>query len=705
MLTHCRKTQIALAYVYWLHETSPDISVFWVHASNVERFSESFAAIAKQCQIPGYNNPKEDNLLLVKRWLENKDHGRWLMVVDNADDLPLFFSSPGRETGSSRPEEGNLGRLIPDCSHGDILCTTRNKQVGSRITKGVHLIKVGKMGEQESDQLLQTRLGDVESSPSERSELSSRLEHLPLALAQAAAFICENSLSTGQYLQMLEKSLVDLLGEDFETFGRDPETPRAVAEIWIISFQNIKRENPLAGNLLSLMSLLDRQAIPQKFLSYYSENIYESAPVGDLQLTKAIGILKAFSLVTEEKDGSLDLHRLVQLVTRKWLSREKSMQRLSGAAILTVAHMYPYGEYETRATCSVYLPHAYSVLELECAESKEEILGKASLFHHIAAHLGFEGSWNDAQRLQEQATDIRKDLLGAEHANTLDSIENLATIYKKQARWEKAEKLQVQVLEMRKTTIGLDRPETITSMHNLASIYRKQGRWKEAERLQVQVLETRKATLGPDHLDTATGMHSLAWIYRKQGRWQEAERLQVQALELRKTKLQADHPHTLVAMKCLAENYNALGRQEEAERLLVQVLATRKMKYGADHPDTLTVMGNLASTFWEQGRWEEAEVLNLQVLEMRKAKLGADHPRTLTNMNNLAITYQAQGRQEEAERLQVEVLEMRKMRLGTAHPDTLLSMETLAVTWGDMGKTSEAAALMRERGSLQQGSS
>ncbi|PHH84125.1 hypothetical protein CDD83_2437 [Cordyceps sp. RAO-2017] len=39
------KTQVALAYVYWLHEARPEVSVVWVHASNAERFPLSIAAL------------------------------------------------------------------------------------------------------------------------------------------------------------------------------------------------------------------------------------------------------------------------------------------------------------------------------------------------------------------------------------------------------------------------------------------------------------------------------------------------------------------------------------------------------------------------------------------------------------------------------------------------------------------------------------
>jgi hypothetical protein len=66
------------------------VSAFWVHASNVEQFRQSFAFIAQELQVPGYNDPNVDVVLLVKRWLERK-HGRWLIVIDNVDETYLFI--------------------------------------------------------------------------------------------------------------------------------------------------------------------------------------------------------------------------------------------------------------------------------------------------------------------------------------------------------------------------------------------------------------------------------------------------------------------------------------------------------------------------------------------------------------------------------------------------------------------------------------
>ena len=204
-----------------MQEECPDVSVFWVQTSSSERFRQSYIRIAQECHIPGYDDPKADVVPLLKSWLERKDRGRWLMVIDNADNTQLASGL------------GGLGQHIPECAHGSVLVTTRNKEVGSRLTKSGRPIEVKKMDNSESKELLEKKLEDNRIDPSDLSTLSSRLEHLPLALVQAAAFMQEKSVPISRYLELLDKSdqdLVDLLSQDFETVGRDSETPRAVTE-------------------------------------------------------------------------------------------------------------------------------------------------------------------------------------------------------------------------------------------------------------------------------------------------------------------------------------------------------------------------------------------------------------------------------------------------------------------------------------------
>ncbi|KAI9155124.1 Kinesin light chain [Paramyrothecium foliicola] len=689
------KTQIALAYVYWLQKTVSTISILWVHASTADRFRQSYMSIAEEYQIPGHTDPQTDILLLVKNWLERRECEQWLMVLDNADDVQLFFGA----YAESNPG-GGLSNYLPECRHGSLLATTRNKQMGVKLAKGQKLIEISHMNQVESEQLLRTSLGGVNTTSADLWSLSSRLEHLPLALAQAASFIQETCITPLKYLQLLGESddnVVQLLSKEFETVGRDSSAPRAVAQTWILSFQKIEQQNTLASELLSLMGLLDRQDIPEIFLMHFTQQREIQDSLYAIELIDALGILKSFSFLTEGMNGNYNMHRLIQLVTRKWLASNGTITHFYQKALTVISSLYPYGGYETRTVCAAYLSHANTVLQAGRFTSRNEAEAKATLMHRMAAYCNFEGWWDKAEMLSLEAVRIRGEVIGKKDPQTLASMSNLASIYSNQGRWEEAEQLELQVLEIRKTKLGEDHPDTLMSMSNLALTYSNQGRWGETQELQVQVLEIRKKKLGEQHPNTLTSISNLALTYSNQSRWEEAEQLQMQVLDASKIKLGEDHPDTLTSMANLASTYWSQGRWEEAEHLELQVLEIRKLKLGEDHPNTLISMANLALTYSNQGRWEEAEQLQMQVLETSKIKLREDQPDTLTSISNLALIYSNQSRWEEAEHLELQVLEIRKIKLGEDHPDTLTSMSNLAFIYWKQGRWEEAELLGRPR--------
>jgi tetratricopeptide (TPR) repeat protein len=631
------------------------VSVFWIHASSEERFRLSYASIAQECDIPDRDNPEAELLALVKTWLENEFKGRWLMVVDNADDTQLFF---GKQQETPSLPHGRLSRYIPECAHGSILVTTRNKQAGSRFARGKLPIEVGTMTNREANELIRTMLENDDIPDDEVLGLATRLEALPLALAQAAAFIHENGITINDYIKLLDKSdvaLIDCLSESFETVGRDSDTPHTVTATWIISFEQIEQQDRFTGEILSLISLFDRQAIPKSFIiDYWQKERAPGAgePSQELKISKAIGTLKAFYFISEVNSQSLDMHRLVQLVARKWLIIKGKMTEFAQHALKTVSDAYPFGRFETREVCLKYLPHAYAVLKHNDTSSREGQIVRAQLLHNMTGYFHYEGRWKEAEKLQVDVVEIRKTVLGNAHPHTLSSMGNLASTYSNQGRWKEAEDLNMDVIETRKKVLGYEHPSTLISMNNLALAYLDQCRWKEAEELQVDVIEIRKRVLGDRHPSTLIAMGSLASTYRNQGRWKEAEKLNMDVMEIMKRVLGDKHPSTLMVINNLALTYSDQGRWKEAEELLVDVMEIMKRVLGDEHPSTLISMNNLASTYSDQGRWKEAEELQVDVMEIRKRVLGDRHPSTLRSIGNLSLTYRNQGRSKEAEELE-----------------------------------------------------
>ncbi|CAI6093426.1 unnamed protein product [Clonostachys chloroleuca] len=586
------KTQIALAFIHWIKETNSEVSVIWVHASSPERFQQSFSRIAEEFQIPGYENPKSNVLVLVQQWLEKKNCGKWLMVVDNADDAELFFGKPNPIESNPLDASTNLAQYLPVCAHGTLLITTRNKQIGVKLASGdgSSMLQVQEMNASESESLLKSSLATLAVNEEEsrirgQGEVSSGSQHMD-----------------------------DIIPADQKT-------------------------NPLASELLSMMSYLDRQDITLEILQEYNRQ-HEDDPRSSIELKRSIGILKNFSLVTEQKNGSLDMHRLVQLVTRSWLDKTEASDWFRRKALVCISNLYPFGEFKNREVCRAYLAHALAVLELDVANKDEEATSRASLLHCVGEYFLRDGQHRHAENMIQEAFEIRMSSLGETHPYTLQSMANLAVTFYFQGRYKEAEKLEIRALEAQKLSLGETHPSTLRSMTNLAVTFQSQGRYEEAEKLEVQALEAKRISLGETHPSTLGSMVNLAITFYRQGRYEEAEKLEIRAVE------------------------------------------AQKLSLGETHPDTLRSIANLAATFYSQGRYEEAKKLDLQALDARKISLGEAHPDTLTSMANLGGTLHASGHLDAALSLMTTCLDSRKRVLGNDHPDTLRCVKTLE-DWGN----------------------
>jgi len=552
------------------------------------------------------------------------------------------------------------------------------------------------MSEQESKSLIKSKLTGNIPRESEIHELTSLLEHLPLALVQAAAFMQENMMTINEYLDLYkdgDETQMELLCEPFEALGRDSEIPNAVATTLMISINQIKEHNPRAVEILSLMGFLDRHEIPKAFIERKER---------PLDLAKALGTLKAFSLIVEGGvQGTYSMHRLVQLVVRKWLTIQGRFEAWAIQALERVAELYPNATFENWEVCADYLPHARAVLQFVPNLQGKDLRTRLYLQEGISFYLWSQGRYREAEEMDILILEENKKEFGLEHPETLESMGSLASTYEDQGRLDEAEELDRHVLEIRKKQLGPEHRVTLTSMSNLASIYEKQGRLREAENLALEVFETRQKVFGPDDDETLDSMAQLGSIYIELEQWERAEELELHVWNLRKEKLGPDHKDTLTCESLLALIYDCQGQKQKAEQLNLRVLKAREETLGPTHPETLCSKSNLASIYRDQGELDKAEDLVLQVLKVREEQLGPTHPTTLLDKQILAHIYYNRGYFEKAEELEVEILREKKSKQGPDHPSTLIAMANLAWTRMRLDQKAEAVELMAEVVRLQ----
>ncbi|XTI88858.1 hypothetical protein V2W45_1238678, partial [Cenococcum geophilum] len=490
---------------------------------------------------------------------------------------------------------------------GSILITSRSRDVAYRLT-GSHpyITEVKPMDEGDALALLQKKLS-FDADEHNAIKLLQALDYMPLAITQAAAYIEQRAprMTISRYLDEIYRSDHDrarLLKKDIGDSRRDGRASNSIIATWQISFEHIRKNIPTAARLLSLMSLFDRQGIPESLL----HNRYQRDEDKEADFEEDIHTLISYSLVEMNEEGNeFEMHRLVQFSTKKWLELYDELDKWKGTYVTLMDDSYPVGLHENWTVCQALFPHAQAAVAYRPTDIKP-LEAWASVLFKAAWYTSEIGNYQAAQEMGLSALKAREATLGAEHPDTLNSINGLGLVLWWQGKYKEAETMHRRALEAKERVIGAEHPDTLTSMASLASTYRNQGRWKEAEELGVQVTEMRKRVLGAEHPNTLTSMGNLASTYRNQGRWKEAEELDVQVIE------------------------------------------TSSRVLGAEHPDTLTSIGNLASTYRNQGRWKEAEELEVQVMETRKRVLGAEHPDTLTSINNLAFTLRSQNHTEEA---------------------------------------------------------
>ncbi len=167
----------------------------------------------------------------------------------------------------------------------------------------------------------------------------------------------KKGMSTTKYLkhcQSRDETLIRLLSEDFEDRGRYKDIKNPVATTWLISFDHISRDNPLAAVYLKFMCFLAEKDIPESLLP----------PEDDLEKDEAIGILKAYAFISERTEsGSFDQHRLVRLAMRNWLKEKGEWKKCITTVIQQLAEAFPTPEHENRGEWMRYLPHMRTVLD------------------------------------------------------------------------------------------------------------------------------------------------------------------------------------------------------------------------------------------------------------------------------------------------------------------------------------------------------
>jgi tetratricopeptide (TPR) repeat protein len=582
--------------------------------------------MAERLELPGRDAPKANVLRLVYNWLSDEANGQWHMILDNVDDASVFFGNNDVVRGVSPHDQATewqppLEAFLPQSRNGSILITSRNSAAANNLVDMFgKLIPVEPMKEDDSVNLLKTKIPVDKCSEADLKELAQELEGIPLAITHAAAYIRSRPrITISIYLSLFRESEANQasLLNDNETkdLRRDHSTRHAVITTWQISFDHIQQTKTEAADLLALMSMFDRQSIPERLLHDNTDQ---------LLFEDSIAPLINFSLIREQSKGAaFEMHRLVQLSTRKWVELNGQLEKWRSEAIKVIERLFPVGTYETWFDCEVLLPHVRTVMS-SGATDQQDLLAVAEINTRLGWYYMLKGDSIRAEPILQEAIQVREKGLRVNHPDTLASVGNLVLALQGQGRYKEAESMNRRVLEGNEKELGVNHPTTLTSVSNLALVLRRQGKYKEAESMNRRALEGMERELGVHHPDTLTIVGNLAAVLEGQGRYEEAESMNRRALEWRERELGVHHPDTLTSLSNLAVVLEGQERYEEAESMNRRALEWRERELGVRHPDTLTSAYHLAFLLATLQRYEPAAELYQRACNGFEIALGPD---------------------------------------------------------------------------------
>jgi len=671
------KTQTAIEYAYRYHDMNQ--AVLWAKADSREALVSDFVSMAGLLNLPEKDEQNQSKAVeAVKRWL--KDHGDWLLIFDNADDLMM------------------VREFLPLTGRGHVLLTTRAQSTGTMAES----MEVDQLSLEESMLLLLRRAKILttdatldKASEGDRTiarEISLTMGGLPLALDQAGAYIEETNCGLSGFLDRYRARRIDLLKRRGHVFDH----PESVATTWSLSFEKIELANPAAAELLRLCAFLYPDAIPEEIITEGASElgvVLQPVATDPYELDAAIEQLRKYSLVRRNPDTRLlTMHRLVQAVLKDGMD-ENTQRQWAERTVLVDHCAFPEVEFAMWHRCQRLLPHVQVCAAL-IEHWEMEFSQAAQLLNKAGYYLHERSQYAEAEPLLKKSLDIRKKVFGEEHPDVAQTLNNLAEVYYDQGKYAQAEPLYRNSLLIREKILGSEHPFVAQTLSQLAKLYRIQGKFAEMEPLLKRSLAISEKQLRPDHPDVAQILIQMGRFYREQSNYTEAEIHLNRSLAIREQTLGVEHPLVAQSLNHIAGLYIDMGKYIQAEPLLIRALAIREKTLGPRHRDVGYVLRILGRLYNLQGKYAQAELFYKRALEIWQQVLGPKHSNVAETLNGLAILYYNQGKYTQAESYFTQALMIFEQTLGPDHPDVAFCLNHFGRLRRAQGRHGEAESLL-----------
>jgi tetratricopeptide (TPR) repeat protein len=456
------------------------------------------------------------------------------------------------------------------------------------------------MSNQEAVSFLQQamRLSPMDPAYGGLADVAKELGYLPVALAQAGAYMQQNRCSPEEYLGLFSQSRRDLL--EYEGYGQERHKANAYAA-FDVSFRKLPQA---VQDFLSIVSHYHFANFPMVAFAHAAKSEFLSDPYPcverDSLFNESISLLKSVFFVNDK--WSIQAQHLI---IRTLLSH--SIASFTPGFRTDLLRLHPlFHDWLLNQIPSSRRPmllHA-AVRIIVCGQ------GERWLEHYFVQTISKLKPYHGMNDL---------------HINDKTA---LGRILREMKSLEDAQKLLLEVYESLEQREGDHEIHIADIATELAWTYEYKNVPKTEELLK-RAMKTFEAALGPHNAKTQLATVWLADTYRKLKNREAFEGLHPRISQWRQEHVEENDHIPAEGTRWIAIYYSLQRSYSDAEILYKKLLERQRNALGEDHPDTLQSMFDLASTYRRQSRVSEADELHEKVLERRLETLGATHADTV----------------------------------------------------------------------------
>jgi NB-ARC domain-containing protein len=481
------KTTVALQVAHHLQEKGT--AVWWISAAEDSDLQNGMRRLARRLDatLQQLDQDWADNAFDVLWSRLDTSPRRWLLVIDNADDLDLLTphgDNVAQQRGWIRP---------PATGRGMVLVTSRNSDPAA-WGGWCRLHPVAMLPSADGARVLTDRAGPRAGTSDQAAALAVRLGGLPLALTIAGRYLADASRlrlpgAITTYAAYQDALTTAGLAAVFATPGcplTDSQARAVIARTWELSLTLLERRGLApTRTLLRVLSVLADAPIPYEVLLDPAEMARSPLlPGTDAAQLRAwldglitLNLLELITGTTEADTATvpLRLHPLIRDASLYHLNTSEQQQpALALAARLLDRATAQVGASDHPAGWPVWqllTPHPLHVLTaLVCRPEPnlDAVDDAATAALRITEYSAATGQYVLAQTQATTIRDTSTRILGPEHPTTLEARDDVANWTGQAGDAVAARDQYAVLLPIRERVLGVEHPDTLTTRNELA---------------------------------------------------------------------------------------------------------------------------------------------------------------------------------------------------------------------------------------------